>query len=533
MLVWVTKNQRFGYQKVSFGKDQQVTIPLNKKAGDSFALDLDIIPPVSTPIPAEVTPEQKAANDLRLQHEDSIRNAYVSTFYTREKAVELAKELNIDTEQTVRYLLDSRGNWKAIRSFLLTLPPEELDRAMDMLSVISAKDLRDTPTNYLLDHLLKTPPLGSEYYTRYILNPRVSNELLTPYRSFFRDSFSQLQITSFVENPQTLVQWVTQHVRIDNSLNPQRIPVFPVGVWTSRVADTHSRNIFFVALARSLSIPSRIDPVTGKVQYIHNDVWIDVDFEAPKLVNTAYGKLEIIYPKGSPVIPKYRQHFTIAQIHPDGKLQTLGFDRESTKISELAEGNYLLVTGVRMAKGNVLSTIKTFNITKGQTTRIDLTLREDSDDIQVIGNIDPEAMFLLAEDTDKPETSILATTGRGYFIIGILGSRQEPTNHTMRDIAAVHNQFNNWDRSIILLFKDEANWKNFDTQEFGTLPHTITYGIDSDQKITRMIADAMRLQNTNNLPIFIIADTFGRVVFVSQGYTIGIGEQMMKVIGKI
>ncbi|NDV81523.1 transglutaminase domain-containing protein [Bacteroides sp. 51] len=533
MLVWATKNNHFGYQKISFGKDTEVTTALNKKAGDSFSLDLDIIPPVSTPIPAEITPEQKAANDIRLQQEDSIRNAYVATFFTQEQSSALAKELDINTERAINYLTGSRGNWKAIRSFLLTIPPEELPRAIDLLSVISAKDLRDTPTDILLDHLLNSHPIGSDYYTHYILNPRVSNELLTAYRSFFNENFTQEQTTQFVQNPQTLVQWVTQHVRIDDSLNPQRIPIFPIGVWKAGVADTHSRNIFFVALARSLSIPSRIDPVTGKVQYIHNDIWVDVDFEAPAPIVTAYGKTEIIYPENSPVIPKYRQHFSIARIHPDGKIQTLGFDRDNTTISDLEEGNYLLITGVRMAKGNILSTIKTFDITHNQATRIDLALREDNDDIQVIGSIDPEAKFLLAENPDREETSILATTGRGYFIIGILGSRQEPTNHTMRDIAAIHQQFNNWDRSIILLFKDESNWKNFDTQEFGTLPHTITYGIDSDGSITRMIADAIRLPHTNNLPIFVIADTFGRVVFVSQGYTIGIGEQMMKVIGKL
>ena len=40
------------------------------------------------------------------------------------------------------------------------------------------------------------------------------------------------------------------------------------------------------------------------------------------------------------------------------------------------------------------------------------------------------------------------------------------------------------------------------------------------------------LMNLNNsiLPVFIIADTFNRVVFVSQGYTIGLGEQLMKVV---
>ena len=35
------------------------------------------------------------------------------------------------------------------------------------------------------------------------------------------------------------------------------------------------------------------------------------------------------------------------------------------------------------------------------------------------------------------------------------------------------------------------------------------------------------------LPIFLIADTFNRVVFCSQGYTIGLGEQMQQTIIKI
>ena len=160
-----------------------------------------------------------------------------------------------------------------------------------------------------------------------------------------------------------------------------------------------------------------------------------------------------------------------------------------------------------------------------------LAMSENKEDIQVLGSIDAEAKFQLADSGQ--ESSILATTGRGYFVIGVLGARQEPTNHAMRDIAAVSKELEGWNRSMILLFKNDQDWKNFDTKEFGTLPNTITYGIDQNQKITGMIASAMELSNQNSLPIFIVADTFGRVVFVSQGYTIGLGEQLMGVIRKL
>ena len=47
------------------------------------------------------------------------------------------------------------------------------------------------------------------------------------------------------------------------------------------------------------------------------------------------------------------------------------------------------------------------------------------------------------------------------------------------------------------------------------------------------IAEEMKLQSETQLPIFILADTFNRVMFCSQGYTIGLGEQLIKVIGNL
>ena len=43
----------------------------------------------------------------------------------------------------------------------------------------------------------------------------------------------------------------------------------------------------------------------------------------------------------------------------------------------------------------------------------------------------------------------------------------------------------------------------------------------------------MKLTNANLLPIFTISDTFNRVVWISQGYTIGLGEQLEAVIKKL
>lgn len=546
MLVWASKDGKFGYSKVSFGKDGEVTIALNKKPGDVETIALDIVPPVDGSIPAEVTPEQKEANAKRLLEEDAIRNKYVATFYTEEKAEALAKELGIDPMKTEDFMIGSRGNWMEIEKFLRETPAEKRAQAMALLDVVSAKDLRDTPASVFADHLNNTPAVQSEWFNEYIMNPRVANEFLTPYKSFFAANIEPSLAKQAVENPQALVDWVKNNVSINDALNAQRIPIMPMGVWKSRIADKGSRNIFFVAVARSLGIPARIEPVARKIQYFKDNAWVDVDFEAAVQTTAKQGKVIASYqPIKALQDPKYYSHFTIAKVLPNGTLQTLNFERGGNvdmglgdtwsgllkKPLSMDEGNYMLVTGTRMANGSVLAEIESFNVEADKTTPIQLEMRESKDEIQVIGNFNSENKFKRADNGE--ETSLLATTGRGYYIVALLGSRQEPTNHAMRDIAAVKKELEDWGRGIVLLFPDEKGYKNFDPKEFGDLPGTITYGLDIDGAIQKEMATAMKLQNANTLPIFLIADTFNRVVFVSQGYTIGLGEQLMKVIHKL
>ena len=545
MLAWATKDGKFGYSKVSFGKDNDLTITLDKKPGDIETVTLDIIPPVDGSIAAEVTDEQKEANAKRLHEEDVIRGKYVATFYTEEKAEALAKELGIDPLKTADFMIGSRGNWREIEKFLRVTPADKRSMAMDLLNVISAKDLRDTPASVLIDHLDNVQVVQSSLFTEYILNPRVANEFLTPYRKFFVANVDPAWVEKTKADPQLIVDWVKENISINDKLNPQRIPVMPMGVWNSRVADKGSRNIFFVALCRSLGIPARIEPVARKVQYAKGLNWVDVDFDAAEQTVAKQGKVVASYqPIKALQDPKYYSHFTIAKVLPTGKLQTLNFEAGDVDMGggdtwsallkkplSMDEGHYMLVTGTRMANGSVLAEISFFNIEPGKTSNIKLEMRESQDDVQVIGNFNSENKFKRADNGE--ETSLLATTGRGYYIVAVLGARQEPTNHAMRDIAAVKKDLEEWGRGMVLLFPDEKGFQNFDPKEFGELPSTITYGIDIDKTIQKEIAAAMKLQNANTLPIFIIADTFNRVVFVSQGYTIGLGDQLMKVIHKL
>ncbi len=536
MVVWASKDGKFGYEKVSFGKDSEVTIVLDKKAEGS--LDFDVTPPSEGTELPEVSAEMQARTDIRLAQEDSIRNAYVATFMDEEKVADAAERLGIDYETLLPILIGSRGNYSTIIEFLETIDPSKKKAGIDLLQQISQKDLRDVKLDVLLDHVDTPQCPDSRNFSKYVRNPRVSNEMITPYKSFFRSVMTSLEVAEFQAYPEKLVTWVKENVRVDHDCNLGGAPISPIGVWKARIADSRSRDIFFVSMARSMGIPSRIDPVTGKVQIMNGMKISDVDFEAVESTAQKTGKLIVEYePIKILSNPKYYSHFTISKLTDEGSLQLMEYDEKESweslfkKGTSLDEGNYLMVSGTRLAKGGVLVHFEFFSIEAGKTTKVPLVMRESLDEIQVIGNFNSEDRYKSVPELK--ETSVLATTGRGYFSIMVMGVGQEPSNHALMDLAAVKDEFEAWGRKMIILFTSEEQYKKFRLEDFPELPSNVCFGIDINGTIQNEIAENMKLANSSTLPMVIIADTFNRVVFVSQGYTIGLGEQMLAVANKL
>lgn len=533
MLVYASQNGKFGFQKASFGKEKQITVVLDHQPGDNFTLPFNIVPPAEKVNLPEVTDEQRAENTRRMNLEDSIRNAYVNGFPTAEQAETFAKEQSLDPKQTTEFILKSRGNYADIMQFLKNASQKNMGlRALELLSTVSDKDLRDTPCTILEDHLYNTDSKAS---ITEVLAPRIAAEMLTPYRSYLQKNIPAELAEKFTQSPQTLVNWCKDSLIIRDDLNTLFTKTSPEGVWRSRVTDTGSREIFFVAVARSLGIPAWKDEVNGNVYYRQNNEPVKVDFEAAISTKPSEGTLQANYqPIPRLSNPKYYSHFSLSKFN-NGTFQLQNYPEGNTtwesllkKGAKMETGYYMLVSGNRLANGSVLSNISFFNVEEGKTSKVQLKMRDNSEEIRVIGNFDSEARFTLAQT--KEETSVLATTGRGYYIVGVLGVGQEPTNHALKDIEIKKDDFEKWGRTLLLLFTDEEAYRKFNRKDFPNLPSTAVFGIDTDGKIRKMIADNMKLANGGQLPVFIIADTFNRIVFESHGYTIGLGEQMIHLI---
>ena len=356
------------------------------------------------------------------------------------------------------------------------------------------------------------------------------------------EAFPGKTADEFRKDPTTLVAWINKNIRLNPDKKALQIAQTPVGVMQSKMTDERSRDIFFVDVARSLGIEARKDAVTGKVQYKKDGKWMDVKFNSNSQAAAQTGKLVLTYePSAFLDDPKYYSHFTISRL-VNGTPQLMNFEEGQADMGNgtcwsntfkngysFDTGTYMLTTGTRLASGNVLAATRIFNIEKGKTTTLPLDIRQDANDVSVIGQFNSESII----NKDGKDVSILSQTGRGYFILAVLGVGQEPTNHALHDIEKERVAFEDWGRPVVLLFESEADAKKFQKDEFGSLPSTVQYAIDKDGSIREQIAREMKLQSKTQMPMFIIADTFNRVVFSSQGYTIGLGEQMKNVFKKL
>lgn len=532
LLIWASKDGKYGYSKASFGKDNTVTITLNHnmlsdKSKASFEEEtFNIVPPAENAKTPYVSDEMRKENNRRFAYEDSIRKAYTATFLTKEQAEKI-------NPRATEYLVKARGNKQTIIDFLARHKDNEA-RALGILATLSDKDLRDIPTEILEDNFTaKTNQLS----------PRVEDEMITiPFKNYIEKAFAGKTTEMFRKDPTALVTWINKNIRIAPEYNALQIAQTPVGVMESKTTDERSRDIFFVDVARSLGIEARKDVVTGKVQYMKDGKWMDVKFDSKEQATAPTGKLVLTYePSAFLDDPKYYNHFTISRI-VNGSPQLMNFEEGQADMGNgtcwsntfkngysFDTGTYMLTTGTRLASGSVLAATRIFNIEKGKTTTLPLDIRQDANDVSVIGQFNSESII----SKDGKDVSILSQTGRGYYILAVLGVGQEPTNHALHDIEKERAAFESWGRPVVLLFESEADAKKFQKDEFGSLPSTVQYAIDKNGAIREQIAREMKLQSKTQMPMFIIADTFNRVVFSSQGYTIGLGEQMKNVFKKL
>lgn len=561
MMIKAYKNGLSGYAVAAQRDDETVTVTLLPFDKHPAKMPFTMRPPVEGGSFPEVSAQEAQEYNAKLAKDDAIRQAYERTFYSLPQATEAVKRYaGLDAEhqkQLAQFLYTSRGNHQSLTQFIEQQLHTDRNRAVDFLSVLSEKDLTDISLATLSTLFDEAVVPRSPFELRYVTSPRVEDEFIVPFVTTLRAAFSPTEIQKFQSNPADIVVWMSRNLKDVTDENPQRIVIKPTAVIHTKRTDLRSAQLFFVALCRAIGVPARRNPVTREVEYTLGETneWTEVDLQAQAATNPILGSVQLDCPQfkpgEGPANPGYYSHFTMARQDTNGQFNTLEYEHvmdctwktSFSRPMSFEAGRYSLITGTRLADGSVNGFLQHFVLRPHSRTTLTLAFPYDREDVAVIGSIDAEDTYLpltadqlppaLPDPSTLAPTSLLSTTGRGYFVLCFLESAAEPTNHALKDLEKVQEQLNQWGRPFLFLFPSEKDAQDYKTDHFTQLPEKSYFGFDRQQVLENTIREATQTTNNPQYPLVVVADSFGRVVFVKQGYTIGLGEQILKILPKL
>ncbi len=532
ILVWANKDDIYGYAK-STPDGGELTVTLKEKQGGEFEESIIMEAPAEQSV-KELSAEKIAGNAKRLAHEDSIRNGYMNTFINEADARKFAGENNLNADKTWEYLSKSQGNWQEISVFLKSQNGNGY--LYPFIESLKDKDLRDTPAGYLSDHLIVNGswpggiPDFHKRYAQYILSPRIGLELIRPWRGYFKKVLTEDFINKSRSDIQTVVDFVRTNIKVDDEQNYFKCPVSPQGVYELKVSDKHSRDIFFVALCRSMDILTRIDPATSRPQYLRaeDNLWTDVFFEE-QAAEKPKATITFTSAKGNIVKPGYYTHFTIARFD-NGNFVTLDYENEikslPAKIS-VDEGYYRIMTGSRGNDGSVTIDTRYIEVKGKESRSIEIKLPKVEGRIQVQGIVDPNTIVTLNDGSKK---TLKELTNKKGLVICFADPDKEPTKHILQDLPAVQQAIEDWNGGLLFAVPDDKLSKAFDASVFKGLPKQSLWMTDNNRVLLNAVAGALQIDFSNNFPLTVYLSTNGGILYSSQGYRIGIGENILKTI---
>ena len=502
---------RFAFAKIDVRKDSTLTLILKKDADKDILLPsplgegpgvslFDMVPPVAGEPKVVATEEETAANAKRLAYEDSLRAAYTATFHT---------------DSPNPFVRKAEGNWAEIEKFIAAHP-----NCDDYLATYSDKDLRDITAATLEAHWTEPGTyqhINTATYQRGLLPARISNEMVRPYRK---------KLACFKGmTAEEIRQWTLDSIAIDDTSNYYNCPVSPVGVYKLRRADSHSRDIFFVAACRAAGVPAYLDNATNTVFAAGENKaeFRIVNFEDASANNSKCkiqnATLTLTYSGKEPAKPVYWPHFTLAKLE-NGDLRTFDFEDDPRMAKfpatiELEPGTYCLSTGNRYPNGSVRSRMEFFTVGANHhspTTKEIVIL-------PLIEHTTPSTYQPINPQLELYDgIELWDYAGEAGMLYINLGDYSEPSKHLVVELKQLQQEMKQWGGMTFMV--GPASLKMHEWRL-----------VNTDLAYNKGLLEQRILEATNGrgeYPLVALIDNEGHIRYHSEGYKIGVIEQVLK-----
>ena len=537
LMIWAKKDGKTA-SALAKAEVKNMTLTINPTKKTWQTQKFKLCPPTPKPIKV-VSEEKKAANAIRLAYEDSLRESYLKTFPRNQEtnlrnqvSKKRIKELNFSKEDAIKigkYIDESWGNYEEIEKVLAS----QDENAVAILGLLYEKDLRDIRAEIVLSHLkaYKNYPAKEEALKEFVLNPRIQLEKITNYREFLQKHFAK-QANSFIENPQQIADWINQNIKLNTVENYYDVQISPEGILRIGQCDKLSREILFVAIARSFGIAARYEWAEGRAQYklSAKEDWKYPQFEIA--TDEPLGRLTVTNSAKNKIKPEYYIHFTLQRLVND-EFMTLDFeyDPKFEKFPETLEipaGYYRLMSGNRDAAGNIYVIEQYFFVTAGAETKIEIEMEEIDGKLSTLGTLDMDKKIQLIDG--KKQSLKELSQGKG-LVLAIVDPYSEPVRHLMADMPLVKSEMEKWGGGIAFVMTKLPNQSI--EKLYPNLPSQSLFAHDADKKMQKAIVKATNFDFANNYPLLCFITKEGEIVFLSEGYRIGSGDSLLKVIHQL
>jgi len=491
------------------------------------------IPPIAGEV---VKPDEELVKETedRIKQNERIRKQREKDFYNEFSGKHFAETFGYE-ENIIPYLIQCRGNWPEIEKFLIEASfMSNQDMAIVLLSELSEKDLRDSKSEILSEHLTfalkyKNSDIPEDIFYEYVLNPRVEFEMLKTYRKKIVNSLGQDKVEELKNNPSKILEYIKSLVVSDleyggntydaNEFNMYNVPITPSAVCEYGLADIRSLKIYFVAFCRSIGVPAKIDFASGFSQYYHLGEWYDVAIDETQ-EEPERGKVFFVS-KDSLRDLKYRINFAIAR-YDNGEFKTVDLGWE-TPISSMNKGvnvpigEYMLLSSLRLEDGSVLVNRQYFELAGNEIIYLNVELPEEN-------NLETQYETFNHSNVSDIYGNILNSKSifgsNNYLVLIWLKPSAEPSKHILRDLKSLYGELANNKIKVVYLTEN-----NFVSDEIQGLAETY---IDRELSLLYRNVNCKTGGAGVSFPQIIMINKSGDVLFKSAGYIINSGDMFLQ-----
>lgn len=489
-------------------EQKQIRVIFGKNAGQKDVWEaVDMIAPVDTPVNTDMpTAEQTAEGNIRLEKAAARRTAKTEAW------------VNPECEKFLQGCFTEEN----------TEDEEEGLLREELLNVLTEKDRTDCRAEVLEEHLRFAMPYEEELehsvFVNYVLNPRIDDEVLMKYREVIENTFSEEEKLCFRENPASI--WTEVDKRINSIPERERASVIttPAGCLKTKVGSILSKKILFVAIARTLGIPARLNPEDRSMEYRKDGRFIPVLPEAEK-------NCHIVLKAGDGTQWKYFQNWSMAKLE-NGTYTSLRLGgllwKDDLLEADLEAGTYRITTSNRLPNGNMFAYVYYFSVDAGDKKEISMILRQ-ADLEDMLENIElPE--FQLRKDEDGNEVvQASELTAEGKHILMFLEESREPTEHILNEMMEQPEEFRKICSRILFVVQSQTALKDPTISKALSMFPEIQVYYDYFADHIELLGRRLYVDH-EKLPLIIVTSGKMNGIFATSGYNVGTGDMLLRLM---